>query len=326
MKSLPRKTLEILSDGQFHSGEELGKSLGITRSAVWKIINQLTKLDIDIISLKGKGYKIPAGFELLNEKKIEKHLTKKTKSKIIAISIFDSIDSTNQYLLDQIQTGIQPGNVCLAEHQTSGRGRRGRHWHSPFGANLYLSLLWEFSKDSAEISGLSLATAIAVTRALKQYGINTNIGLKWPNDVLWSKRKLGGVLLEMVTESHGNTQVVIGIGLNLNMPKTTAINQAWTDLKTITGKSTARNELVALLLNELIDMLIQFEIKGLIPFIPEWEKLDIAHNSEVTVKIANQEIRGIVSGISERGELIITDAENQVRKFLSGEVSLRLMS
>lgn len=324
MKSFPREILKILTDGQFHSGEELGQKFNITRSAVWKIIKQLCTLDIEIISVKAKGYQIPNGLELFNKTFITKNLTKTSKEKIANLEIFESINSTNQYLLDKAKNGGKSGSICLAEHQTAGRGRRGRQWHSPFGSNLYCSLLWHFPRDPAEISGLSLAIAIAIIRTLKKFEIE-NLQLKWPNDILWQEKKLGGVLLEMIAENHESSKIVIGIGLNLQMPSTAHIDQPWTDLYTIAGKRIAKNLLTATLLNETISVLTQFENEGLSPFLSEWQQHDVSKNREITLLAPTAIKKGIATGISEKGELLFLENNTQqLQKVLSGEVSLRI--
>lgn len=327
MKKLHHHILELLADGKFHSGEELGIATGITRSAVWKIVKQLMLLHLPIHSLKGKGYQLENGLELLHESTIRRNLLPPALKKISQIDIFDTIDSTNQYLLDKAKTSGKSGAVCLAEYQHSGRGRRGRPWYSPFASNIYFSLLWFFVRDPVELSGLSLAITIAVTRVLKHYGIKEKLAVKWPNDVLWEKQKLAGILLEMLAEPHTGTKVVIGIGLNMTMSnhKEIPIDQPWTDVKNIIGQQ-PRNLFVAALINELVNTLDLFETHGLLPFLSEWESLDITRNQEIALHAGEHITRGIGLGITEKGELLLTDSNNNVQRFLSGEVSLRLVT
>lgn len=321
--SLRAKIIEILADGHFHSGEELGNVLGVTRSAIWKTVNQLADLGISVSSVKGKGYQIPNGIELLDKAKILAVLQPATRQHLHTIDINDSINSTNQFLLDQVKTGAKSGYVCIAEHQRQGRGRRGRQWQSPFGTNLYFSLLWSFNKDPAEIAGLSLIMGVAIIRTLHKFGAK-DIGLKWPNDVLWQQRKLGGVLVEIVAESHSQTQVVIGVGINLNMPSEIVIDQPWVDLQTLIGHRPPRNQIMGELLNEIIQVLEAFDKNGLKSFLQEWEQYDCVIGKEVKMQFPQSTIDGEALGISEKGELILKDVHNNVHRFLSGEVSLRL--
>lgn len=324
MKSSEKQILNLLSDGKFHSGEELAKKLGVTRSAIWKIIHGLEKLKIPIFGLPRKGYQIPEGIELLDLKKIEQQLAPQP---VPLIEIFDSVDSTHQYLINKIKNKqTKNGQICLGEHQTAGHGRRGREWHSPFASNLYFTMVWEFKKESIDLSGLSLAVAVAVTRTLKHFQIEKNLQLKWPNDILWHYKKLGGVLLELITEFYEKTKVVISLGLNVNMSKykTHLISQPWVDMKGIVGKRIDRNTLVVKTILELINMLQQFEMHGLQAFLPEWQKKDMTYGKEVIIQNADHVQHGIAHGISDKGELLLKKNDGELIKVISGEVSLRL--
>ena len=321
------KLLTYLNDGKFHSGETLGQTLGITRSAIWKIMQQLSHEGIEIESAAGKGYRILQGMELLNSSTLTQYFDQTTKNAVEELIILDHIDSTNDYLLSLSHTHPRRSIACFAEYQTKARGRRGRSWVAPFGTNIYHSLLWHFDKDPSEIVGLSLAIGVAVQNTLKQYGIKQDISLKWPNDVLWKGRKLAGILLEMTAEHHGTCSVVIGVGLNTYLPKkiTTAIHQPWTDIYEITQSPPKRNQLAGLLLNNICQTLMTFEQQGLTPFITVWRKLDTLIGKTVTLQMANQQICGILQDISEKGELILIHENGQVHRFLSGEISLRAM-
>lgn len=327
MKPKQKQIITILADGRFHSGEKLAKSLGVTRSAIWKIIHDMERFDIPIFSLPKKGYQIPDGVELLDETKIRQQLSNVAATKIPLIEIFDSIPSTNEYLLAKTKNNQSlSGQICLAEHQSAGYGRRGREWYSPFGSNLYFSMVWDFGKDPAEISGLSLALAVAIVRTLKHFQIENHLQLKWPNDILWNYKKLGGVLLEITAQPHEKTKVVIGVGLNVNMPKYNAarISQPWTDLKSILRKNVSRNLVVAILINNFVETLEQFNTKGLSAFLAEWQKYDATFEKNVVIQTPQHTQQGVACGVSEKGELLLRNAENQVTKIMSGEVSLRL--
>lgn len=144
------------------------------------------------------------------------------------VDILPEVDSTNEYLKRLAFGGARSGTACLAEWQTCGRGRRGREWVSPFGANVYLSLLWRFSEGTAALGALSLAAAVAVKRALDELAAG-GVELKWPNDVQWHGRKLAGILLELGGEADGPCYVVAGVGINVAMPESRAadIGQPW---------------------------------------------------------------------------------------------------
>ncbi len=319
------KLLALLCDGQFHSGEALGDSLGMSRSAIWKAVKQLIEYGIHIESTSGKGYRIPYGLELLDENKIKAELSDSAKSHLNNLILLNDIDSTNDYLLEINKTSSDKTVACFAEYQTHGKGRRGRKWVAPFGTNIYHSLLWHFNKDPAEIVGLSLAIAVATAKALQHYGVHKGLHLKWPNDILWNGRKIGGILLEMHAEHHDYSSVVIGVGVNTFMPVNYAkdITQPWIDIHQITKATPLRNKLAGLLLNELIKASLLFEKEGLAPFLKTWKTFDQMIGKSVYLDTPQGKIHGVMKGVSERGELILL-CNNQERHFLSGELSLRL--
>ena len=315
--------LRILRDGQFHSGESLGTSLNITRSAIWKIIQGLQKLGIEIQSVKGKGYRIPFGLCLLDEMAIRNALSPDTQEALDQLECVDTTESTNDYLLKQARPNHPITIACFAEQQTAGKGRLGREWLSPYGNNIYHSLLWYFNKDPSELMGLSLAIAVSVARALKTLGISKHLELKWPNDILWCSRKLGGILVEMLAEPHQHCAVVIGIGINTRLTIQQNLSRPITSTEAILNEPTNRNQLAATLLNELIPALAQFQLDGLKSFLNEWRNLDAFNGRMVKLSSPQREIIGLMRGISEQGELLLEDRKGCVTAYLSGEVSLR---
>lgn len=215
-----KQLLTSLNDGNFHSGSNLGKELNLTRSAVWKLIKQLEKYGIGVEAKTRQGYRITQSLEFLDKEKIIQFLGAAHKQYLDKITIFDEIPSTNSYLVELAKT--QPNcmeNICLAEFQTSGRGRLGRQWISPYGKNMYLSLLWRFVKEPGELGGLSIAVAVSVVEALRHYGIKQDIRLKWPNDIIWNGCKLAGILIEISGEVRHAYNTVIGIGLNIDIDR-----------------------------------------------------------------------------------------------------------
>lgn len=320
--------IQTLSDGEYHSGEELGNTLGVTRAAIWKLIKTLTEWGIEIDSSTKKGYRISYKIELLDKHKILKYIPAAQRKLLQKIDIVESLSSTNDYLMNTIKEQPIQGHVCLAERQTAGRGRRGRSWVSPFAASMYLSLLWQFSKDFSELAGLSLVIAIAVINALQEYGVPKGLALKWPNDVYWNNKKLAGILIETRGESNVQFNSVIGIGLNLQVPKSlsNSINQQWTDLSQVMGEAIERNKLCGLMLDQLIKVIIQFEKEGLKPFIKQWRQFDIAYDQKISIHTPTQIYTGIARGVDEGGSILLEDAAGNVQRFSMGEVSLRFES
>jgi BirA family biotin operon repressor/biotin-[acetyl-CoA-carboxylase] ligase len=321
-----KKLLNILSDGNCHSGAVLGEELGMTRAAIWKLVQQLKDWNIEIEAKTNQGYCIPGGMELLDAKKIlDSCQTQKIDKK--RIKIFDTLSSTNTYLVEQVREGIKDTQICLAEFQTQGRGRFGRQWVSAFGKNIYFSMLWTFHGDLSRLAGLSLVVALAVVRALKAYGIEEGLGLKWPNDVQWLSRKLAGILIELHAESHHVSEVVIGIGINgeLSPDLRRQAQKPVIDIQEITGKAFERNRFVGLLISALMQALTQFQQEGLKPFVTEWLELDVALNKPVQLIVGDQIITGIYRGIDfERGELLLEDRQGRAHSYSAGEVSLRI--
>jgi len=319
--------LQILGDGKYHSGAIIGKKLHLTRAAIWKIIQQANKYGIEIEAKTNLGYRIPQGLELLDKQKIIQYLNNNHVFPPDKILILDDIESTNSYLAELIKNKNfkkEQKCICFAEHQTAGKGRLGRKWFSPFAQNIYLSILWQFYREPYELSSLGLAVAIAVVEALRDYGIKKDLSLKWPNDVLWQNLKLAGILIELVGEAHYAYNAIIGVGLNINMPKKAVekIDQPWCDVAKITNATPQRNRLAGLLLNHLLSALTIYQNQGLKPFIKKWRKLDATYGKKVAIITPRQAIVGVGSGIDEKGFFLLKDKNGKTMAFHSGEVSL----
>ena len=323
-----QQLIEILADGQFHSGEQLGSQMGISRSAVWKQLKKLQEIGVDHYSVKGRGYRVPGGLDLLCTEQLAKNLNADVAAALQSIELELSTGSTNAVALEGVSRGRKQGNLYLAESQTAGRGRRGRAWVSPFARNLYFSLSWTFTEGAAALEGLSLAVGLAISKGLENYGVQ-NAKLKWPNDLLHDGRKLAGVLLEMTGDASGDCQVVIGAGVNVSMSDNDAdgIDQPWTDVKRAMGissqQSADRNRLLAEILNELIPTLQLFSTQGFEPFQTEWMERDAFSNKKVILQTQNQQMEGVEQGVDENGALQLRIGQD-IKTFHGGELSLRL--
>lgn len=324
-----RKLLEILCDGAFHSGEHLGKTLSLSRSAIWKLLKQLDAWDLKLEAVTNKGYCIPGGLVLLEKEKLLSYVAPDLQNALDQIEIFDALPSTNDYLLNLIQQKSTHNRACFAEKQIAGKGRRGRTWISPFAKNIYVSLLWYFPQDPRELSCLSLAIAIAVVNALEQYGLKQALGIKWPNDVLWEGHKLSGILVEVSSEANDRCSAVIGVGLNVDMSALAhsgTIHQAWTDVQSLMGQKIDRNKLAGIVLSALIQSAQKFQNQGFEAFLKQWQALDVSLNKPLSIMSSTAQWEGIGRGINEQGHLVL-ELEGGLRKsFASGEVSLRLGS
>lgn len=262
--------------------------------------------------------------DLLNFKKIKQHVSRAYLKQIKSIEIFEQIDSTNTYLMQlAMSSKTKKGEIyiCLAEQQTSGKGRLGRQWFSPFGANIYFSMLWSFDKNIDDLAGLSLAVATIIIDMLHFFGVE-DVGLKWPNDVLWRGRKLAGVLVEIASEAYGISNAVIGVGLNVNMPEMAekVIDQPWVDIYRITGKLVDRNQLTGLLINQLVDKLGLFQREGIAAFIQKCKRLDICLNKPVCIVTPGGKITGTARGIDKHGYLRLETKPGKIKVFSAGEL------
>ncbi|AIX49926.1 MULTISPECIES: bifunctional biotin--[acetyl-CoA-carboxylase] ligase/biotin operon repressor BirA [Pantoea] len=314
-QSVPLKLAALLADGEFHSGEHLGEALGMSRAAVNKHIQTLKSWGLDVFTVTGKGYSLAAPLQLLDEALIHTHL------ETPGIAVIPVIDSTNQYLLDRMDQ-LESGFACVAEYQQAGRGRRGRKWFSPFGANLYLSMYWRLEQGPAAAMGLSLVIGIVMAEVIQSLGAE-NVRVKWPNDLYLNDRKLAGILVELTGKTGDAAQIVMGAGINLGMrgEGTSEINQGWINLQEA-GVTIDRNQLAASIINSLRAALPLFERDGLAPFIQRWEKLDNFINRPVKLLIGEREVYGIARGIDKQGGLLL-EQEGVIKSWVGGEISLR---
>ncbi|MBI2785194.1 MAG: biotin--[acetyl-CoA-carboxylase] ligase [Legionella longbeachae] len=316
--------MQLLGDGSCHSGSELGAILGVTRSAIWKQINQLIESGIPIKRIPHQGYQLPSKLILLNQQSITDHLLTENLVNSFNLHLFNSIDSTNRYLKDlPISHAV---DICCAEIQTQGRGRFGRHWHSPFGENIYCSSRWNFNYDLTKLSGLSLVTSLAVLATLNDLQIASDVKIKWPNDILWNDKKLCGSLIEIMAESNSNVQVIIGIGLNVN---TDTLNhplptKPWCSLYELTQHYHDRNFIIAKLIANLERYLIKFIQNDLNSFMEEWDKSDYLAGKNIKVTQSLNTISGIARGINQNGQLILQDESGLEHYLSSGDTSLQL--
>lgn len=313
--TVPLTLISILSDGEFHSGEQLGERLGMSRAAINKHIQTLRDWGVDVFTVPGKGYSLPEPIQLLDDEFIRSNI------QTGAVTVLPVIDSTNQYLLERLAT-LDSGDVCVAEYQQAGRGRRGRKWFSPFGANLYLSMYWRLEQGPAAAIGLSLVIGIVMAEVLQSLGAD-KVRVKWPNDLYLMDRKLAGILVELTGKTGDAAQIVIGAGINLAMRsvESDVINQGWINLQQA-GIKIDRNTLAVRLIKELRAALLLFEQEGLAPYLSRWEKLDNFIDRPVKLIIGEKEIFGTSRGIDTQGALLL-EQDGVIKPWMGGEISLR---
>ncbi|WP_338920900.1 bifunctional biotin--[acetyl-CoA-carboxylase] ligase/biotin operon repressor BirA [Pseudomonas silesiensis] len=311
--------LELLKDGRFHSGQDLGIALGISRSAVWKQLQHLeAELGLSIHKVRGRGYQLAAPLTLLDPLAIRAQ----APACDWPVLVFDSIDSTNAEALRAIERGQAAPFLVLAERQTAGRGRRGRKWASPFAENIYYSLVLRIEGGMRQLEGLSLVVGLAVMQALRELGIPA-AGLKWPNDVLVGQKKIAGILLELVGDPADVCHVVLGVGINVNMQMTDEVDQQWTSMRLESGKAFDRNHLVAVLGEKLQAYLNRHQIGGFSAIQAEWEQNHLWQGRAVSLIAGVNQIDGEVLGIDSQGALRLK-VDGVEKVFSGGELSLRL--
>jgi BirA family biotin operon repressor/biotin-[acetyl-CoA-carboxylase] ligase len=312
----------MLADGQFRSGEALARHFGVTRATIWNAVQQAEALGVEIYSVRGKGYRLPARLDFLDRARIAGALG--AASSRFTLELHDLAESTNSLLMRAAAEGAPHGTCVAAELQQGGRGRRGRIWHSALGSGLTFSLLWRFSQGAGALSGLSLAVGVGLGRALREMGIS-DIGLKWPNDVLHRQRKLAGILIELQGEMLGPSAAVIGVGLNVRLPTAVrdAIDQPVTDLAEISARPVERNLLLATVLRHLAQVLDEFGNAGFSSLREEWQSQHAFHGQPVLLLLpGGAEMEAIVGGVAEDGTLL-ADIGNGMQPFSSAEISLR---
>lgn len=311
---MPLKLITLLADGGSYSVEYLAESLGMCQAAINHHLQTIREWGVDVFTVPGKGCALLNPIQLLAADRILNLLKDKR------VTVLQVVDSTNQYLLDRVYN-LQSGDACIAEHQKAGRGRRGRRWISPFGANLYLSMFWYLKREAASAMGLSLVIGIVIAEVLRRLSAE-DVRVKWPNDLYLKDRKLAGILVELTRKTSNLLYLVMGAGINLTMrvTNTDTINQRWINLYE-SGIIIDRNELAATLLNELRQSLKQFENDGITPFIARWHSLDNFINRPVKLLFDKYQIFGIARGIDQRGALLL-DQHGIIYPFIEGEVSL----
>ncbi len=321
-KPLTFALLRLLADGEFHSGEAMARQLGVSRASVSGALSEAETFGLMLYRVRGRGYRLIDPPQWLDSAAIAHHLGKHRKE--FHLTILGCAPSTNTLLMRQLPEGSPSGSVLAAEWQSSGRGRRGRAWHSGLGNALTFSLLWRFEGGLGALAGLSLAVGIALIRALRVLGI-TGAALKWPNDVLDKNgAKLAGVLIEAQGDMLGPSAVVIGIGLNLKMPQNILrqIDRPAAGLADSCPAMPDRNHLFAAILLELGKILREFGTHGFNALHAEWESYHAMQNRPVRLTLADgSQLPGIARGVTNEGALLLETGKG-MQTFHAGEISL----
>lgn len=322
--------MRLLSDGEVHSGEQLGETLGISRAAVWKQLKKLEALGVELVAVKGRGYRLSQRLEPLEGARIVERLPAQARHHLTRLFVEDQLPSSNEYLRQRFEQGAGHGEVCLVELQTAGRGRRGRIWTTPWGQSLMLSLGWRFESGVAVLEGLSLAVGVVVAQVLEQHGVAPK--LKWPNDVLLSEQggedsdelgKLAGILIEVTGDAAGPCEVVIGMGMNLWLPaaQRAAIDQPVAALFERLPHI-SRNQLASEVVAGLLAMLSNFEQEGFGAWRDAWNQRHAYVGLPIRVIQGQQASDAVAGEVDEGGNLWVTE-NGHSRRLAGGEISVR---
>lgn len=326
LTQINKTLIQALACGRFVSTQQLADELGVSRTSAWNYLKALEKMGFVLHAVKGKGTRLEQPIELLDKSAMMHALAAKDQGLLNTFDLLDVCPSTNYHLLQQNSLKPLPsGMICMAEMQTMGRGRLGKTWVSPYGQNIYMSFIWNFKSGIAALSGLSLACGVAVCDALSELGLSGH-GLKWPNDILWEGKKLGGILVEIQGESQGGYSAVVGIGINYQMSSQASsnIDQPWVDVNQAGAGTIGRNKLAAKLIQRVLGMLASYEGQGLAPYVKRWNDVDCYKDQTVRIISGKNTTLGIAKGISPSGELLLLKPDGEQQAIMSGEVSLRL--
>jgi len=324
MKKRYTKLLEIISDGNVHSGEKLAKDLDVSRAAIWKSIRYLKTLGLEIEAIRGKGYCLDKKFEFLSSGHIRRMMSEGSKKSCQDIDIAFQIKSTNLHLLNRLNHNSIHGSVVFAEYQSEGRGRRNKKWVSPIGSGICFSIGWHLEVMPISLELLSLYMGIAAARSLDSIGIE-KVGLKWPNDIIAGERKIGGILLDIKGESTGPLDIVVGVGINYELPKHPQLNidQPITDICSTIRERYSRNMISAILLSNIFEIFSDLKIGKNLDLINEWRKYDRYIGRKAVLILPNQKIIGLLKGVDDQGSLLM-QVDGELSSYRSGEVSLRM--
>jgi BirA family biotin operon repressor/biotin-[acetyl-CoA-carboxylase] ligase len=316
---------------RFVSGAQLARQFGVTRSAIWKAIGQLRELETDIEAVTHRGYRLALPATPLEADAVRAALRAETRQSLRQGDCAGAVDSTNSQLLARGAPPPGQFDFLTAEFQSAGRGRRGRSWLAPPAGAVCLSWSWCFEGLPSAMGALSLAVGVASRRALQRLGIE-GVQLKWPNDLVTPAGKLGGILIEMRTESAGPVHVVIGIGLNVALGKTVRerLRDSGAEAADLAGLAAptpapSRSALVAALLDEGVAAVRGFAQGGFGPFRDEFHAADALRDRPVTLQGSGAVQSGVARGVDADGALLVAD-QGQVHRIIAGEVSVRRSS
>lgn len=320
---MKEKILQLLNDADSYiSGEEISNKLGVSRTAIWKVINSLKEKGYKIESVTRKGYKLISSPDILGEEEIHYNLnTRLIGQKIIT---FDQIGSTNQEAKKLALEGMEEGTVIIADEQIAGKGRRGRNWVSPPGTGIWMSMILRPDTQPENASMITLVAGLAVCKAIHQI-TSMKALIKWPNDIVINGKKICGILTEMNSEIDFINFVVVGIGINVNISEfPPELDNIATSLMLEGNEKYKRKTLVKKILEEFEECYNKYlQTEDLQGIVDDYNSYCVNIGKEVKVISKSEEITGKVKCVTQKGELIIIGSNGDDILITSGEVSVR---
>jgi BirA family biotin operon repressor/biotin-[acetyl-CoA-carboxylase] ligase len=319
--------LRALADGETHSGEDLARAFGVTLAAVWKHVAKLDRWGLAVTEMPGLLYRLERPLDLLDADAVRSRVRAATAARLGRIEVFTELGSTNGRLLERGPPPLGKFDVCIAEYQSEGRGRRGRRWNAPLGGGLCLSAGWQYAATPPELGALGLAIGVVARRAIER-AAGLQIALKWPNDLVWDDRKLGGILVELAHRARGGCGIVAGIGVNVALPPDRlAVLSDWprgaVDLASATaGAAPARTALAAELIDGIAELFASYELHGFAPYRAEWAAADCLRGRRVSIEM-EPPIVGTALGVGADGALLVETLPGVRQRVLAGDVSVR---
>jgi BirA family biotin operon repressor/biotin-[acetyl-CoA-carboxylase] ligase len=307
--------------GAFVSGEAMRQTCGVSRTAIWKHIKELQDAGYQIEAVRNKGYRLVHSPDLVTSSEIRAGLKTSWLGQNIVYRA--TIDSTNTLAQQLALRGAPEGTLVIADEQTAGRGRRGRNWFSPPHSGVWMSLILRPDLPPAQAAQITLVTAVAMSRALTRV-TGVQAGIKWPNDILFGKRKCCGILTEMHAEFDRVHHLVLGIGINVNVPQEkfpADLQEIATSLQAVKGAAIQRAEVVRAVLEELEPLYRRFVAKGGFASVREdWKRSNITLGRQIVAQTARGPISGEALDIDEFGVLLVRRGDGEVEKIYSADI------
>lgn len=321
---MKEKILRMLKETEgYVSGQEICELLGVSRTAVWKNINQLKEEGYEIEAVQNRGYILKQTADSLSEFEIKSEIN---GCEWFAgdIYFYHEIGSTNDECKKLAEEGAKHGTLVVAEKQTKGKGRRGRSWESPKGTGIWMTLLLRPDIEPYNSSGLTLVTAMAINKAVQEItGLDAKI--KWPNDIVVNGKKVTGILTEMSAQPEMINYIVIGIGINVNTEEFPEdIAKTASSLKIESGKTIKRSSIIALFGKYFEQYYAKYiKTQDMSFLIDEYNKELINVDRQIKVLAKENSYTGIAKGINRHGELIVETENKELKNVVAGEVSVR---